>query len=250
MSVTTESTTTGERVAKRIARAGLCSRRQAEQWILDGRVAIDGVPVERAAINVVASQIVTIDGTPLPTAEATRLWRYHKPRGLLTTSHDPQGRATIFDRLPNTLPRTVSVGRLDMNSEGLLLLTNDGELARTLEHPSTGWERRYRIRAYGEVSEQALAGLKRGVTIDGIRYGPIDARLERAGRNSWLTVGLREGKNREVRRVFESIGLTVNRLIRVAYGAFELAALAPNDVQEVPSHTLRAALKRDANRRR
>ena len=248
--MTTENAPTGERVAKRIARAGLCSRRQAERWILDGRVAIDGELIERAAVNVGPSQIITVDGNPLPTAEPSRLWRFHKPRGLLTTSHDPQGRATIFDRLPATLPRTVSVGRLDLNSEGLLLLTNDGELARTLEHPSKGWERRYRIRAYGEVSEQALAGLKRGVTVDGIRYGPVEAHVERTGRNSWLSVSLREGKNREIRKVFESIGLTVNRLIRVAYGPFQLASLAPSDVQEVPPRTLRTELQRDANRRR
>ena len=240
----------GERVAKRIARAGLCSRREAEQWITAGRVAIDGAVILRAAINVGPQQIVSVDGNPLPAAGPTRLWLYHKPKGLLTTSHDPQGRATIFDRLPAALPRVVTVGRLDLNSEGLLLLTNDGELARTLEHPETGWARRYRVRAHGQVSQSALDGLKRGVTVDGMRYGPIEARLEREGPNSWLAVSLREGKNREVRRVLESIGLTVNRLIRVAYGPFQLGSLAQNAVKEVPEKTLSDQLKRHAHRRR
>ncbi len=252
----------GERIAKRIARAGLCSRRQAEQWILAGRVAIDGGAIDRAAINVEPTQVITVDGRPLPAAEPARLWRYHKPRGLLTTARDPQGRATIFERMPTDLPRVVSVGRLDMNSEGLLLLTNDGELARKLEHPKTGWVRRYRVRAHGQVSPQALDDLKHGLTVDGIRYGPIGARLDREGRNNWLTVNLREGKNREIRRVFESMELAVNRLIRVAFGPFELASLAANDVREVPATVLDKVLskafgkqlreqrKRDADHRR
>ena len=253
----TETANPGERIAKRIARAGLCSRRQAEQWILAGRVAIDGRVIDRAAINVGPTQVVTVDGKPLPAAEPARLWRYHKPRGLLTTARDPQGRATIFDRLPTDLPRVVSVGRLDMNSEGLILLTNDGALARKFEHPKTGWLRSYRVRAHGHVSVQALDDLKLGITVDGMNYGPITARLDREGRNNWLTVGLREGKNREIRRVFESLGLAVNRLIRVAYGPFELASLAPNDVHEVPRRALGKAIgkalgahnKRDADRR-
>ena len=240
----------GERVAKRIARAGLCSRRQAEQWILAGRVAIDGEVIDRAAINVSSAQIITVDGDPLPATEPTRLWRYHKPRGLLTTSSDPQGRATIYDRLPTTLPRVVTVGRLDLNSEGLLLLTNDGELARRLELPATGWLRRYRVRAHGEVSKQALADLENGVTVGGTRYGPISARLDREGRNNWLSVSLREGKTREVRRVFEGLGLVVNRLIRVGYGPFQLGSMSANDVREVPAKKLSEQLNHHADRRR
>lgn len=240
----------GERIAKRIARAGLCSRRQAEQWILAGRVAIDGVVLDRPAINVRPSQTVTVDGAPLPEAEAVRLWRYHKPRGLLTTARDPQGRPTIFERMPSDLPRVVSVGRLDMNSEGLLLLTNDGGLARQLEHPDSGLLRSYRVRAHGSVTQQVLDDLNQGITVDGMRYGPIVAKIDREGRNKWLTVSLREGKNREIRRVFESIGLAVNRLIRVAYGPFQLGPLAPNDVREVAQKQLAKNLKRDADRRR
>ncbi len=239
-----------ERIAKRLARAGLCSRREAEQWIRAGRVAVDGETVSRAAINVGPDQQVTVDGNPLPAHEPTRLWRYHKPRGLLTTTRDPQARATIFDQLPPILPRVVTIGRLDLNSEGLLLLTNDGELARQLELPSTGWRRRYRVRALGRVSAEALADLKNGITVDGVRYRPIDARVDREGPNSWLTVDLHEGKNREVRRVFASIGLTVNRLIRVAYGPFQLAALKPDEVREVPQTALQAALAKYANHRR
>jgi len=239
-----------ERIAKRIARAGLCSRREAEQWVHAGRVAIDGETVSRPAVNVGLDQVVTVDGEPLPKREPTRLWCYHKPRGLLTTTSDPQGRSTIFERLPATLPRLVTVGRLDLNSEGLLLLTNDGDLARGLELPSAGWLRKYRVRAYGRVSEQALADLETGTTIDGVRYRPIEARLDREGRNSWLTVTLHEGKNREIRTVLESIGLTVNRLIRTAYGPFQLTVLKPNEVREVPQKVLNSKLKQHADHRR
>ena len=239
-----------ERIAKRIARAGLCSRREAEQWVHAGRVAIEGETISRPAINVWPDQVVMVDGEPLPEREPTRLWCYHKPRGLLTTTRDPQGRGTIFDRLPATLPRVVTVGRLDLNSEGLLLLTNDGDLARGLELPSAGWLRRYRVRAHGRVSDQALADLENGIKVDGVRYRPIEARLDREGRNNWLTVKLHEGKNREIRKVLESIGLTVNRLIRTAYGPFQLAVLEPNEVREIPKKVLDSKLIQHADYRR
>ena len=209
----TESTTTacrdsGERIAKALARAGLCSRREAERWIAEGRVAVNGAVLTTPAVLVTESDSVTVDGRPLPGKEPTRLWRYHKPTGVVTTQRDPQGRPTVFERLPASLPRVVSIGRLDLNSEGLLLLTNDGALARFLELPSTGWPRRYRVRVHGRVAPEVLARLKRGVTVGGVRYGPVDAVLDRkTGANAWLTVSLREGKNREVRRVLESIGL-------------------------------------------
>ena len=240
----------GERIAKRIARAGLCSRREAERWIRAGRVAVDGETVARAAFNVGPGQRVTVDGEPLPARAPTRLWRYHKPRGLLTTTRDAQARATVFERLPPDLPRVVAVGRLDLNSEGLLLLTNDGGLARRLELPSSGWRRRYRVRAHGKLSPPALAELAGGATVDGVRYAPIAVRVDREGRNSWLTVDLHEGRNREIRNVLESIGLAVNRLIRVSYGPFRLASLAPGEVREVPRKTLPARLPEHADHRR
>jgi 23S rRNA pseudouridine2605 synthase len=187
-----------------------------------------------------------VDGQPLPRAARTRLFRYHKPRGLVTTHADPEGRPTIFRALPKRLPRVISVGRLDINSEGLLLLTNDGGLARALELPATGWLRSYRVRALGRVTQEALDGLKRGITVAGIHYGPIEATLDREqGANVWLTLGLREGKNREVRKVLEQLGLQVNRLIRVAYGPFELGDLGDGDVQEVETEELRKALGPD-----
>ena len=221
----------GERVAKVIARAGLCSRRDAERLIAAGRVAVDGQTLTSPAVTVGPENRVSVDGTPLPEAAPARLWRYHKPAGLLTTQRDPQGRPTVFDRLPPGLPRLMPVGRLDLSSEGLLLLTNDGALKRRLELPATGWSRRYRVRVYGRVEEAALAGLAAGVTVAGVTYGPIDARLDsRRGANAWLTLTLKEGKNREIRRVCEHLGLTVNRLIRVAYGPFQLGerlVLAP-----------------------
>ena len=240
----------GERIAKRIARAGLCSRREAERWIRAGRVAVDGETLTRAAVNVGPGQRVTIDGRPLPAPAPTRLWRYHKPRGLLTTTRDAEARPTVFERLPPDLPRVVAVGRLDLNSEGLLLLTNDGELARRLELPRSGWRRRYRVRAHGELSPPALAELGRGATVDGVRYGPIAVRVDREGRNSWLTVDLHEGRNREIRKALESVGLAVNRLIRVSYGPFRLAPLAPGAVREVPRKALAARLSEHADHRR
>jgi 23S rRNA pseudouridine2605 synthase len=233
----------GERIAKAIARAGLCSRREAEMWIAAGRVAINGEVVASPARNVTAADRISVDGQPLPSRERTRLFLYHKPRGLLTTHADPGGRPTIFTALPKGLPRLISVGRLDLNTEGLLLLTNDGALARVLELPATGWLRRYRVRAHGRVAQDQLDGLTVGITVDGVRYGPIEATLDRAqGSNVWLTFAMREGKNREVRNVLEHLGLKVNRLIRVSFGPFQLGELAPGAIAEVKTRTLRDQL--------
>ncbi len=233
----------GERIAKVIAHAGLCSRRTAEQWIAEGRVTLNGKALSSPAVTVTETDRIIVDGQPLPVRPASKLWRYHKPPGLLTTHSDPEGRATLFDRLPKELGRVISVGRLDFTSEGLLLLTNDGELARHMELPATGWARRYRVRVYGLVDEQALKKLEQGATVDGIRYGPITANLDRAqGPNSWLTLTLREGKNREVRKVLEHVGLTVNRLIRTSYGPFQLGTLDRGEVSAVPPKVLREQL--------
>jgi 23S rRNA pseudouridine2605 synthase len=222
------------RIAKAMAHAGLCSRRDAEAWIVGGRVSVNGKVLTTPAHVVSPGDKIMVDGEPLPAAQAPRLWRYYKPRGLVTSHKDPQGRKTVFEALPPTLPRVVSVGRLDINTEGLLLLTTDGALARHLELPSTGWLRRYRVRAHGRVSEEALYGLRAGVTIDGVRYGPVEARIDRVqGSNLWLTLGLREGKNREVKRLAEHLGLTVNRLIRISFGPFALGDLAERAVEEV-----------------
>ena len=228
-----------ERIAKIMARAGLCSRRDAEAWIAAGRVAVNGEVLTSPAINVSPRDTVVVDGKPLPMRERTRLFRYHKPRGLVTTSRDPQGRTTLFERLPKELPRLISVGRLDINSEGLLLLTNDGGLKRALELPETGWLRRYRVRAHGRVTQAALDALGDGITIDGIHYGPVEARIDREqGTNLWLTLALREGKNREVKRLAEHLGLTVNRLIRISFGPFALGELAAGAVEEVKRRVL------------
>ena len=232
-----------ERIARRIARAGVCSRREAERLIAAGRVTVNGIAITSPALNVGAKDEITIDGAPLPEAEPVRLWRHHKQKGRITSARDPQGRPTVFDDLPDALPRVVTVGRLDFNSEGLLLLTNDGALARTLELPATGWVRRYRARVHGRVDEAALAGLAQGTTIDGVRYGPVSAELERkTGTNAWLRVGLSEGKNREVRKLLGSLDLEVTRLIRVSFGPFQLGRLAPGAVTEVPPETLRQQL--------
>ena len=212
-----------ERVAKVIARAGLCSRREAEQWILAGRVSVNGAVIPSPALNVRPADAIVVDGQPLPQRERTRLFLYYKPRGLVTTNSDPEGRPTIFGALPKNLPRLISVGRLDLNTEGLLLLTNDGGLARVLELPETGWLRRYRVRALGRVAQATLDGLRAGIEIDGVRYGAIEATLDREqGFNVWLTFAIREGKNREVRNVLEHLGLKVNRLIRLSFGQFQL----------------------------
>jgi 23S rRNA pseudouridine2605 synthase len=233
----------GERIAKVIARAGLCSRREAERLIAAGRVAIDGDTIASPALTVLPGQRVTVDGEALPAAEPTRLWRFHKPEGVLTTASDPQGRRTVYDLLPPGLPRLMPVGRLDLNSAGLLLFTNDGALKRRLELPATGWRRRYRVRVYGRPEAARLAALAKGVTVEGVDYGPIAARLDsQSGANAWLTMTLVEGKNREIRRVCEHLGLTVNRLIRVAYGPFQLGKLAEGALDEVPAKVLREQL--------
>jgi 23S rRNA pseudouridine2605 synthase len=233
----------GERIAKVIARAGLGSRREAEAWIAAGRVAVNGAVIASAALNVGARDRIAVDGTPLPGRGRTRLFLYHKPRGLVTTHADPQGRDTLFRALPKHMPRVISVGRLDINTEGLLLLTNDGGLARVLELPATGWLRSYRVRALGRVTQDALDGLKNGVTIAGVRYGPIEATLDREqGANVWLTFAIKEGKNREVRKVLEHLGLKVNRLIRLSYGPFELGALKEGAVEEIETAELRKTL--------
>ncbi len=233
----------GERIAKVIARAGLASRRDAEAWIAAGRVAVNGKTLTSPALNVTAHDRIVVDGNPLPQRERTRLFRYHKPPGLLTTNRDDRGRPTIFGALPRSLPRLISIGRLDLNSEGLLLLTNDGGLARVLELPETGWLRRYRVRAHGRVDPAALARLKNGVTVDGIAYGPIEAALDREqGANVWISMGLREGKNREVRNVLRHLGLSVNRLIRISYGPFQLGDLGRGAIEEVSMRTLKEQL--------
>ncbi|MFV3127882.1 pseudouridine synthase [Niveispirillum sp. KHB5.9] len=230
----------GERIAKRLARAGICSRRDAERWIADGRVRVNGVTLESAAFLVRDGDRIQVDGQNVGEPEPTRLWRYHKPEGLVTTARDEKGRATVFDHLPPTMPRVISVGRLDLSSEGLLLLTNDGALARHLELPSTGWLRRYRIRVHGVPTPETMRKLADGIVVDGLAYGPIETVIDRTvGYNSWLTVGLREGKNREIRRVFEWLGLPVSRLIRVAYGPFQLGKLERGAVEEVPRRVLR-----------
>jgi 23S rRNA pseudouridine2605 synthase len=227
------------RIAKAMARAGLCSRRDAERWIEAGRVTVNGALLKSPARDVGPSDKVLVDGKPMPTAEPVRLWRYHKPRGLVTTHRDPEGRPTVFEKLPPEMPRVMSIGRLDLNTEGLLLLTNDGALARHLELPSTGWLRRYRVRAHGKVTQEALDKLKDGIEVEGVRYGPIEAKLDSAqGSNIWLTLSLREGKNREVRNVLSTLGLDVNRLIRLSFGPFQLLDLTPGAVEPVRRRVL------------
>jgi len=240
----------GERIAKWLARAGVASRRDAEKLIAEGRVKLGAKVVETPATFITPGDHVTVDGRPVAAPERTRLFRYHKPEGLVTTHRDPEGRPTVFERLPPGLPRLVSVGRLDLTSEGLLLLTNDGALARRLELPSNGWLRRYRVRVHGRVEEAALAALARGVTVEGVQYGPIEAGLDsRQGTNAWLTVSLKEGKNREIRRVMAHMGLEVTRLIRTAYGPFQLGILPRGAVEEVNAKVLRDQLGLDAPKR-
>jgi 23S rRNA pseudouridine2605 synthase len=238
-----------QRIAKVLARAGLCSRRDAERWIAEGRVAVDGAVLTSPAVTVTAQNEVRVDGRPLPEPQRARLWRYHKPPGLVTTHRDEKGRPTVFGALPAELPRLVSIGRLDLNSEGLLLLTNDGALARRLELPATGWVRRYKVRVHGFVDPARLAALARGTTVDGVAYGPIRADLERQlGSNAWLTLSLQEGKNREVRRVLEHLGYSVTRLIRLAYGPFQLGHLARGAIEEVLQKVLAEQLGQSATR--
>lgn len=236
----------GERIAKVMARAGLCSRRDAERWIAKGRVAVNGQIIDSPALNVLKTDKIVVDGKVLSEKEPSRLFLYHKPPGLVTTHKDDRGRATVFDNLPDYLPRLVSVGRLDLNTEGLLLLTNDGELARFLELPETGWRRHYRVRVHGKIDEKRLAALKNGITVEGVRYKSIVATLEKPpegevkkGANSWMSITLREGKNREIRRVMEALGLNVTRLIRTDYGPFSLGKIPREAVVEVKPNVLK-----------
>ncbi len=230
---------TGERIAKIMARAGLCSRRDAERWIAAGRVKVNDKIISSPALNVSASDKIEVDKKLLPDRQPTKLWRYHKPAGLVVSHNDEKGRASVFENLPSDMERVVSIGRLDINTEGLLLLTNDGELARKLELPATGWLRRYRVRVFGAVDEAALAKLKKGIVIDGTHYGAIEAILDRQqGKNNWLTIGLREGKNREIKVICEHMGLKVNRLIRLSFGPFQLGDLNPGKVEEVSGKVL------------
>ncbi|MFU8881486.1 MAG: pseudouridine synthase [Rhodobacterales bacterium] len=238
--------TDGDRIAKVIARAGIASRREAEKLIEAGRVTVNGEVITRAALNVTPADKIVVNGKPLDAPEPARLWLYHKPTGLVTTTRDEQGRATIYDDLPEDMPRVMSVGRLDLNSEGLLLLTNDGAVKRQLELPSTGWLRKYRVRVNGRVTEPQLEPLRRGITADGEDFQPMIVTLDRQiGANAWLTIGLREGKNREIRRAMEAVGLVVNRLIRVSYGPFQLGQIKPGDVEEVRRRVLRDQLGLD-----
>ena len=233
----------GDRIAKVIARAGICSRRDAEKLILEGRVKVDGAIVTSPALNVTANNVVQVDEKPLAQPDAARMWRYHKPSGLVTTHKDEKDRPTVFANLPKHLGRVVSVGRLDYNTEGLLLLTNDGEIARRMEIPSAGWTRIYRARLFGKVTQAELDKLATGMTIDGVKYGPIIADLERSkGVYSWCTVSLKEGKNREIKRVMERLGLKVARLIRTAYGPFQLGQLVEGGIEEIPARLWREKL--------
>lgn len=236
----TEAEIKKERIAKRMARAGLCSRREAERWIEDGRVTVNGKKLDTPAFTVSESDHITVDGKDIPKTERPRLWRYHKPPGLVTSHNDEKGRDTVFDKLPDDLPRVISVGRLDLSSEGLLLLTNDGELARKLELPATGWKRKYRVRVHGHPRDSDMAKLGKGLTIEGVRYDAIEATVDSTkGANSWMTISLREGKNREIRKVMEYLGYTVSRLIRISYGPLLLGDLKAEAVEEVKSKILR-----------
>ena len=236
----------GERIAKVLARAGVCSRRDAEKMIADGRISVDGRRLDTPAFNVTPQQKVAVDGKPLGDPDPPRLWRYHKAAGLVTTTRDPEGRPTVFQKLPPNLPRLNTIGRLDINTEGLLLMTNDGELKRFLELPSTGWLRRYRVRAFGSADAGRLESLKNGIEIDGVRYRSIEVDLERKqGGNVWMTVALREGKNREIKRVLEHLDMKVNRLIRLSFGPFQLGNLEAGEVEEVPRRVLRQQLGRE-----
>lgn len=233
----------GDRIAKVLARAGVASRREVERMIAARRIAVNGSIIDSPALNVTDADAILVDGKPVGKAEAARLWLYHKPAGLVTSERDERGRRTVFDALPDDLPRVMSVGRLDLNSEGLLLLTNDGAIKRKLELPTTGWLRRYRVRVKGAPDEAALAKLRDGLTIGGERFQGMAATLDRVqGANAWLTVGLREGKNREVRRAMEAVGLTVNRLIRISYGPFQLGNLKPGEVEEIRPKVLKDQL--------
>jgi 23S rRNA pseudouridine2605 synthase len=233
----------GERIAKTLSRAGVASRREAERMIEAGLVAVNGKPITSPALNVLPSDRITVEGKPIAAAEPARLWLYYKPEGLVTSASDEKGRATVFENLPEDMPRVMSVGRLDLNSEGLLLLTNDGELKRRLELPSTGWLRKYRVRVKGNPTDVDLEPLRKGITVDGERFQGMTVTMDRhQGANAWLTVGLREGRNREIRRAMTAVNLTVNRLIRVSYGPFRLGEMEPGQVEEVRPKVLRDQL--------
>lgn len=239
----TEKKHEGERIAKRLARAGVASRREVERMVAAGRVSVNGEVLMSPALNVVPSDRILVDNKPVAAAEPARIWRYYKPKGLVTSNSDEKGRETVFDRLPKDLPRVMTIGRLDLNSEGLLLLTNDGELKRKLELPSTGWVRKYRVRANGYPDDALFAPLRKGITVDGERFQPMQVVLDRQqGANVWLTIGLREGKNREIRRAIESVGMTVNRLIRISYGPFQLGDMKLGEVEEIRPKILRDQL--------
>ena len=238
-----KSTPPGDRIAKVLARAGVASRRDAERMIVAGRVGVNGKTIDSPALNVTGKDSITLDGQPLAEPEPARLWLYHKPSGLVTTARDDKGRKTIFEDLPEDLPRVMSVGRLDLNSEGLLLLTNDGDIKRKLELPSTGWLRRYRVRIKGRPKDEDFAPLRTGITVGADRFQPMQVSLDRQqGANAWLTIGLREGKNREIRRAMEDIGFVVNRLIRISYGPFQLGKLEPSGVEELRPRVIRDQL--------
>ena len=244
----TDPTPPGDRIAKVLARAGLTSRREAERMIAAGRVSVNGKVIDSPALNVTEADRISVDGKAIAEAEPARLWLYHKPQGLVTSARDDKGRATVFDSLPEDMPRVMSVGRLDLNSEGLLLLTNDGAIKRKLELPSTGWLRRYRVRINGRPSEADFAPLRKGLTVGEDRFQPMQVTLDRQqGANAWLTIGLREGKNREIRRAIEDIGFTVNRLIRISYGPFQLGNLKPGEVEELRRRVVREQLGLDAD---
>lgn len=243
----TQTPPPGDRIAKVLARAGVASRREAERMIEAGRVTVNGKAITSPALNVTGKDRITVDGKPVSEPEPSRLWLYHKPSGLVTTTRDEKGRATIFDNLPGDMPRVMSVGRLDLNSEGLLLLTNDGGIKRKLELPSTGWLRKYRVRVNGRPKDEDFAPLRKGLVIEGERFLPMDVSLNRQqGANAWLTIGLREGKNREIRRAMEDIGYAVNRLLRVSYGPFQLGSLKPGEVEEIRRRVMRDQLGLDA----
>ncbi|WP_420859557.1 pseudouridine synthase [Marivivens marinus] len=243
----TQTPPSGDRIAKVLSRAGVASRREAERMIEDGRVKVNGTTITSPALNVTARDRILVDGKPVSEPEPPRLWLYHKPAGLVTSARDEKGRATVFDDLPADMPRVMSVGRLDLNSEGLLLLTNDGEMKRRLELPATGWLRRYRVRCKGAPSEEKLDQLRKGIEVEGLRYQPMEATFDRQqGANSWLTISLREGKNREIRRAMEAVGAVVNRLIRVSYGPFQLGNLKEGEVEEIKRRVLRDQLGLDA----
>ena len=239
----TDTPPEGDRIAKVLSRAGIASRRDAERMIAEGRVSVNGKTITSPALNVTDRDRIVVDGKPVGQPDAPRLWLYHKPAGLVTSARDEKDRDTVFDALPDDMPRVMSVGRLDINSEGLLLLTNDGGIKRKLELPATGWLRRYRVRINGSVSEARLDELRRGITVDGVSYQPMIVTFDRQqGANAWLTISIREGKNREIRRAMEAVNATVNRLIRVSYGPFQLGNLAPGAVEEVKGRVLREQL--------